>query len=651
MTFRVSIAAQWAVSAALAFGFIGSAAKAQTGQPDIVLQPVASGLATPVAIASAGDGSSRLFIVEQPGRIRIFDGTQVLATPFLDIGGTSGPVLDGGERGLLGLAFDPSYVTNGFFYVFYTSKPAGAVTISRFTVSSNANVANPASELILKTQPHADFGNHNGGALAIGSDGCLYAGIGDGGGGGDPLLTGQNLTTLLGKIIRINRTTGAACTAGGANPFISTAGARSEIWALGVRNPWRITFDRQTGDLFIADVGQNAREEVNFQPAGASGRNYCWSSKEGFAIYDPTRTCAIGTPTDPILDYDRTEGQSITGGYRYRGGAIAGLAGTYIYGDFASGRIWGATQNGTSWTSRRLLSTGFLISTFGEDEAGEVYVANYGDGRIYRFVAAAPTNLVAAVLPTARSVVTGQVATAFASIVNPGTVAATACGLAKPASIQGTFSYQTTNTSNIPVGTSNTPVTIPAGSGQSFVFAITPSASVNSVDAPIRFECANVPLVASIAGVNTLLLSASAAASPDMIAISGTLSNDGIVSIPGNAGVTAFAAAAINVGASGSITASVDDGGKGLSLITAVCVSDPVTAACLAPPVASMTFGSATNQVTTLTIQITGSGNVPYNPGSNRLFLRFKTGDGVTRGATSVAVRTVPADQQAAAAR
>ena len=345
------------------------------------LQLLVSGLTNPVALANAGDGSNRLFIVDQTGIIKIYDGTQVLATPFLNI---TSKVLSGGERGLLGLAFDANYASNGFFYVFYTSQPAGDVTIARYSVTADPSVANPNSELILKTQAHPTFANHNGGALVFGPDGCLYAGIGDGGGGGDPDNNGQNLGTLLGKIIRISPSDGTPCAAAPGNPFVGTPGARGEIWALGLRNPWRITFDRQTGDLLIADVGQNSREEVNFQPAAAAGRNYCWRRKEGTLIFDANIPCTAGTPTDPVLEYDHSGGNcSITGGYRYRGSKFPGFVGTYFYGDFCSGRIWGATESGGAWTTVELLDTALNISSFGEDEAGEIYVAHLS-GALYR---------------------------------------------------------------------------------------------------------------------------------------------------------------------------------------------------------------------------------------------------------------------------
>jgi glucose/arabinose dehydrogenase len=366
------------VAASLLLG--GTAA----AQPALNLQLVASGFASPVGIVNAHDGSNRLFIVEQGGDIKIYDGTQVLATPFLNI---ASKVLSGGERGLLGLAFDSSYLSNGFFYVYYTSQPAGQVTIARYSVTADPNVGDPNSEHILKTQDHSQFANHNGGSLLFGPDGCLYAGIGDGGSGGDPNGNGQNLNTLLAKIIRISPIDGAACTAAPGNPFVGMPNTRDEIWALGVRNPWRITFDRQTGDLLIADVGQDTEEEVDFQPAGVGGRNYCWRHKEGTLIFDANTACTAGTPTDPVLEYDHSAGKcAITGGYRYRGSSIPEIVGTYFYGDYCTGQIWGAAESGGVWTASQLLDTTFNISTFGEDENGEIYVANISGGTFYRLM-------------------------------------------------------------------------------------------------------------------------------------------------------------------------------------------------------------------------------------------------------------------------
>jgi glucose/arabinose dehydrogenase len=346
------------------------------------LELIASGLPAPLGLRNAGDGSNRLFIVNQGGTISIYKNRQVLPTPFLDV--SSKTVYDQAERGLLGLAFDPDYATNGFFYIYYTSQPAAAVTISRYSVSANPNIADPNSEVVLTMQAHSDFPNHNGGSLLFGMDGCLYAGIGDGGSGGDPNNNAQNLATLLAKIIRISPVDGTPCAGAPGNPFVNTPNARGEIWALGVRNPWRITMDRQTGDFWIADVGQNVEEEVDLQPPGVAGRNYCWSAKEGTLIYNASIPCTIGTPTDPVIEYDHSAGKcAIIGGYRYRGTRFPRIVGTYFYADLCTGQIFGATESGGVWTSTLRFTSDTTVTTFGEDEAGELYVVHQS-GTIHR---------------------------------------------------------------------------------------------------------------------------------------------------------------------------------------------------------------------------------------------------------------------------
>ena len=351
--------------------------------PALTLEPIVSGLAWPVAITNAGDGSGRLFITQQSGQIRIFDGHQLLATPFLDI---SSLISFGSERGLLSVAFHPSYVTNGHFYVNYTNT-AGNTVIARYTVSGNPNVADSSSAVILLTitQP---FANHNGGQLQFGPDGYLYIGMGDGGDAGDPLNNGQNLGTLVGKILRIDVDGGSPYVIPPDNPFVGNPSALGEIWAWGLRNPWRFSFDRTTGDLFIADVGQSSWEEVDFQLAGSTGgENYGWRLMEGMHCFNPVTGCNDGSLTLPIVEYSHAFGCSITGGYRYRGAQLPTLQGVYLYGDFCSGRIWGAHEDGMGgWLTRELIDTPYSISTFGEDEAGEIYVAHYdaSNGAIYR---------------------------------------------------------------------------------------------------------------------------------------------------------------------------------------------------------------------------------------------------------------------------
>jgi glucose/arabinose dehydrogenase len=341
----------------------------------IALQPLATGLSSPVGVVSAGD--SRLFIVQQTGRIVIHNGTRVLATPFLDV---SSLISFGGERGLLGLAFDPNYAANGFFFIYYTDT-SGNITIARYKVSAaNADVADPASRAIVLTITHTQFANHNGGQLQFGPDGYLYLGTGDGGGAGDTLRTAPDLTKLLGKILRIDVST-LPYRIPPSNPF------GTEIWAYGLRNPWRFTFDRVTGDLFIGDVGQDLWEEVDFQPrTSIGGENYAWHCYEATHPFQPSGPeCQNKTFTMPVLEYSHAGGAcSISGGYRYHGARYARLHDIYFYADYCSGTIWGATQRSDgTWTSQVMLQTAMMISSFGEDANGELYVADLR-GAVYQ---------------------------------------------------------------------------------------------------------------------------------------------------------------------------------------------------------------------------------------------------------------------------
>lgn len=362
---------------------VNFANRANFEQLDLNLSLQATGLTNPVYITHAEDGSDRLFIVEQGGRIRILQNGTLLATPFLDI---ASRISSGGERGLLGLAFPPDYANKGYFYVNYTDR-AGDTVVARYRISSDSNVADANSEEIL-LQIDQPFANHNGGQLAFGPDGYLYIGTGDGGSAGDPLNNAQNPSSLLGKILRIDVESGAATySIPATNPFLAAADpsdrVRDEIWALGLRNPWRFAFDRLTGDLFIGDVGQGAREEINFQPATSpGGENYGWRLFEGSLPFD-TSTPVPNNLTLPVAEYSRSLGASVTGGTVYRGTEEPLLQGTYLYGDFISGRIWGMRRNSNGWENRVLETTPYNISTFGEDEAGNVYVADYSDGNVY----------------------------------------------------------------------------------------------------------------------------------------------------------------------------------------------------------------------------------------------------------------------------
>ncbi len=349
--------------------------------PDANAEPalvqVATGFSSPVSIAHAGD--DRLFVVEKGGTISILQDGAKVEQPFLDI---TGQVSTGGEQGLLGLAFPADFEQTGVFYVYYTDVDGDSV-LSRF--ASDGTVADPDSEQVLLTQ-RQPFSNHNGGQLAFGPDGYLYLGLGDGGSGGDPQGNGQDLGTLLGKLLRLD-VSGEELAVPSDNPFVGTEGARPEIWAYGLRNPWRFSFDRETGDLYIADVGQNAFEEVNMQPASSTGgENYGWKIMEGESCFEPRSGCDQSGLVLPIIAYPHGGewGSSISGGYLYRGAAVPTLQGSYVFADYVSGRIWRADPAGGQWEVTQLLDPGFNVSTFGEGADGELFVADYRRGVIYR---------------------------------------------------------------------------------------------------------------------------------------------------------------------------------------------------------------------------------------------------------------------------
>jgi len=363
-------------------------AYSQSSSTISISEVVASGLEYPVFITHAGDGSGRLFVIEQRGRIRVIKQGTLLNTPFLDI---TPQVLFGGERGLLGLAFHPNYEQNGFLYINYTRQSDGATIVARYRVSAaNPDLADPSSGITLLTIPQP-YSNHNGGCLQFGPDGYLYIGMGDGGSGGDPQNFAQNIDSLLGKMLRIDVNHGNPYAIPADNPFVNQAGA-DEIWALGLRNPWRFSFDRLTGDLYIGDVGQNAWEEVSFQPANASGGiNYGWRCREGAHPYNTSPPCNqadfLATLTDPITEYSHSEGYSITGGVVYRGSRYPNLFGRYFFGDYVNGKIWSIkklSDSPLSWSERTLeIQAPFNISSFGEGEDGEIYLANYNQGKIH----------------------------------------------------------------------------------------------------------------------------------------------------------------------------------------------------------------------------------------------------------------------------
>jgi len=373
--------AAWSLAAALAFGLAcgSSSPPAEMGTSGLVATPVVSGLSSPVWL-TAPPGDPRLFVVEQRGTIRIVKDGSLLPEPFLDL---RPAVASGGERGLLGLAFHPDYASNGRFYVDYTD-PQGDTRVVAYRVSaSDPDRADPASgdTILAVDQPYS---NHNGGLVTFGPDGMLYVGLGDGGSGGDPRGNGQNRGTLLGAILRLDVDGGSPYRIPPDNPFVGQAGFRGEIWAWGLRNPWRYSFDPASGLLYIADVGQNDWEEVDAVSATTGGLNYGWNVMEGRHCYGSSSCDGQGL-VQPILEYGHDQGCSITGGFVYRGSAMPDLQGTYFYSDYCSGWLRSLRYDGTAVGEERSWDVGSLgqVLSFGEDAAGELYVLS-ANGTVYR---------------------------------------------------------------------------------------------------------------------------------------------------------------------------------------------------------------------------------------------------------------------------
>jgi glucose/arabinose dehydrogenase len=395
------------LSASIAFAAIACSAILATpamaangvalGSLSLGAHAVVSGFDHPVYVTGAGDGSGRLFVVEQAGKIRVVRGGAVQPTPYLDLSGLTAMF---GERGLLGLAFSPGYATNGRIYVNYTNT-AGDTVVARYTAldpaSDTPTFAAPQTVLSV-AQPYA---NHNGGNLQFGPDGYLYIGLGDGGNAGDPGRRAQNHRSLLGKMLRIDTgdRPGTVPFAGTyrvpkSNPFYKKKGARKEIWSLGLRNPWRYSFDAATGDLWIGDVGQDAVEEIDFQPARKGGQNWGWHHWEGNSRYTsrPRKLSRRGY-SFPIAQYRHPTGEAVTGGYVYRGSAFPALKGTYLYADFANGWIAGVRRTTPSGKLLKkpqkgvLLQTSALVSSFGVDDAQELYFTDLKGGAVWRVTA------------------------------------------------------------------------------------------------------------------------------------------------------------------------------------------------------------------------------------------------------------------------
>jgi glucose/arabinose dehydrogenase len=367
-------------STLLAFALAGCHSSDATGPGDTTLPPgltlklnpfVTTGLSSPVFLTQPlNDG--RIFVVEQGGTIRVIKEGVLQSTPFLDI---TARVLPGVERGLLSVAFHPQYATNHFFYVYFTTQPNGDIRIERFTATT-ADVADPATSKLIITQAHSLQPNHNGGLVSFGLDGMLYAGLGDGGGSGDPYQTGQDPNALLGSLLRLDVDNGDPYAIPASNPYVGQPNKRGEIWAKGLRNPWRYTFDAPTGLLYIADVGQNTHEEIDVAPASQAGVNYGWSVMEGFSCYNGT-TCTQTGLTLPVIDYaTHVAGTcAVTGGYVYRGSAIPDIRGHYFYSDYCAGFLRSFRySNGAVVDQKDWGVTMGSVASFGVDIGGELYV-------------------------------------------------------------------------------------------------------------------------------------------------------------------------------------------------------------------------------------------------------------------------------------
>lgn len=601
------------------------------------LEPVAGDLITPTLVTSARDGSNRLFVVEQHGIVKVLKPGAGAPAVFLDM---RDKVVTGAQQGLTGLAFHPQHASNRKLYVHYTRRIDNATVIAEFRASpTNPDVADPTSEHVLLevVEPLPSLAS---GGLAFGPDGYLYIGIGNAGEGGDPSNSAQALHRLVGKMLRIDidqSYNGLPYAVPPTNPFYGTIPGRDEIYAYGLRNPWRFSFDRLTGELYAGDVGENSREEID---RITSGGNYGWRIREGTICsgLDPAHCDEPGF-IGPIVDYAHTQGRcAVMGGHVYRGTRGTLPSGTYVFGDFCSGEIFALDGAGM----RVLLTTSLVISSFGEDESGELYVVDWL-GAVYRLTASeAPrSGLLASILPGSRSVQVGATATAFATMIWTGQGQATGCKITLLTSfLTGTFMYQTTSpATNQLVGTPNTPATIESGGSQTFLIAFTPSGSFDARELLLGFQCDGVAPAPVVPALHTLLLSAANAPTPDIVAMVATEKQDGIVTMPAG-GFGAFAVATTNLGLGAPIRVSTDTGGAALPIEVILCPTEPTLGGCNASPTATVTLPIASGATPTFAVFVRATGSVPFDPTNHRLNVRFSDIAGVTRGLTSVAIRT-----------
>jgi len=613
-----------------AVGLCGALLAWAVGASALGLEPVLGGLASPLYVTNARDKSGRLFVVEQSGIVKVVAPGSSTAAVFLDI---TDRVLAGGEQGLLGLTFHPQYPANGRFFVNYTRAPDGATVIAEYRRTADPNVAARAESVLLTIdQP---FANHNGGMIEFGPDGFLYIGTGDGGAANDPGNRAQDISSLLGKMLRIDVDGSVPYAIPADNPFAGAVPGRDEIYAVGLRNPFRFSFDRLTGQLWVGDVGQSAWEEIDIVTRNA---NLGWRVFEGDHCTDlGPAPCSAGGLTAPVAEYFHDGGRcSVTGGYVYRGRGGVLPAGTYVFGDFCSGEIFTLAGGGPAV----LLRTSLNIASFGEDEAGELYVVDLG-GSVQRLVGDDRAAVVAAVLPSSRSVAVEAPATAFATITNAGDVAAIGCRIDLPTSVAAGFVFQTTDPdTNAVTGTPNSPVTIGPRESQSFVFAIIPTAPLDSTPVSLRFVCQNSAPAPVFEGVNTLQLSATTVPTPDVVAlVAFRPGRGGIVSPSGANGSDFFGVATANVGAAARITVRADTGPASLPVVLAICQTD-AQARCLTPPTRELALDIASGATPSFAVFATATGSIPFDPAVNRIFVRFLDAAGVVRGQTSAAVAT-----------
>lgn len=599
---------------------------------------IADGLIFPTFITHAGDHTNRIFIVEKAGYIRVLKDGNLLPTPFLSINSL---VSSGGEQGVLGLAFHPAYQTNGRLYVVYNNL-SGDLVLARYLQSStNPDQADVGSAVILMTIPK-NYTNHNGGMLAFGGDGYLYWSTGDGGGAGDPDDNGRDLYSLLGKILRLDVSSDVSYTIPSNNPYyaVSDPLVRKEIWAYGFRNPWRFSFDRLTYDLYIGDVGQGKREEINFQSEGsAGGQNYGWNVMEGSLCYNPSSGCNQTNKVLPVAEYDHSLGCSVTGGYALRGNMYPGMQGLYIYGDFCSGRVFALDNDLVEgWISVQIADTPYAISSFGEDEDGRLYLADYSGGKIYEITF--PTVLVNSILPTSRSTWVGNTVTVFNAVINAGSNTASGITLhmsvTPPVFPVGTFEYhQTDCATNVVIGPPNPVLDIPPSGVLCYVLSFTPIAAFDATTAHIYAIADNAPQTILLQGVNTWLLRSTNAPGPDIIALTTTTDFHQVAC----SGLNAFAVALSNVGAAatGDITVSANTGSVTLPVSVSIQETDPGTGAIIGDNILQ-SVGAGVNR--TVAVFVTFNGCINFDPAANRIFIEFRDASNNIVGSTSTAVST-----------